>query len=92
MGKRRGLNVISFHRLNRQKRSTAAAREGKWCKRLPGNKFIDGANTAEKFIHLIAHDIKHLTATGTTTAMPERPINFLHSQIFTSYVAKLSRG
>lgn len=29
-------------------------------KRLPGNKFIDGANTAEKLYILIAHDIKHL--------------------------------
>jgi hypothetical protein len=28
--------------------------------RLPGNKFIDGANTAEKLYILIAHDVEHL--------------------------------
>lgn len=63
-------------------------------KRLPGNKFIDGANTAEKLYILIAHDIKHLR--------PQQQAYYHHdaendpSKFFTplsdltSYVAKLS--
>lgn len=50
--------------------------------RLPGNKFIDGTNTAEKLYILIAHDVEHLRPHQYAYQhdnYQHYPANFFHS-------------